>query len=313
MKKILNGRKRKLRFRQNRSLKTFGLLCLLVLTSLMYVQCSKETPMPSIDDVDVVASMRSANPILRMSYDSEVSTHFTVEGDLTNTMDIAAQTPTIVKSNIVLEVSSNGEVSIQMTKKTPSQTVEIPHLTLPSNSPEPHKTIIGGGKIQVFDEEDALIYSEDYSLPNAEDLVTLLQSLGEDYTSTVINDMLSQGQSNLFTSDLQTYLQQAVSNGVTVNHINNDFVALSRPLEPSNQDSDVAVSLVDKTNNRVVENRLYDAGDTWLSSIQFRYQEGETPTLKATLERTKTVLPSGLEATMQVYSTFENLSYEINL
>ena len=94
MKKILNGRKLKPSFRQKRSVKTFGFLVLLILTSLIYVQCSKESPIPNVDGINVLASSGSV-PILRMIYDSEVSTHFTVDGDLTNTMDIAAQTPTI--------------------------------------------------------------------------------------------------------------------------------------------------------------------------------------------------------------------------
>jgi hypothetical protein len=276
----------------NRRMKIFvGSLMLLVFSSVFYVQCAKELPIPNTRGI---LASNGTIPILRMSYDSEVSTYMTTDGDLTNTMDIAAQTPTIEKNNIVIEIAANGEVTLQMIKRTPSQTIEIPHLTLPYDSPQPYKTIIGGGKVQIFDDGNTLIHSEDFVLPNAIEVVNLLQSLGEDFTSSAINDMLSMGQSSLFISNLQTYLQQAASNGITVNHLNNDFVTLSQPIDPQNSSSDISVSLINKTSNQMVENRLYDANNNWKSSIQFRYHDGEFPTIKEVLERTKTMLPSGL-------------------
>jgi|AntRauTorckE5430_2_1112549.scaffolds.fasta_scaffold117055_1 hypothetical protein len=125
--------------------------------------------------------------------------------------------------------------------------------------------------------------------------------------------MLAQGQSSLFIEDLLTYLDNAAANGFTVNHINNDFVTIEEPLDSNDQNSDVVVSLIDKSKNLVVANRLYDANENWKSSIMYRYNEGQYPTLKATKENSYVNLPSGLSANMEVYSTYENLEFDVNL
>jgi hypothetical protein len=297
----------------NRRMKVFvGSLILLVFSSVFYVQCAKENDITNPLDNSITASFRT-DYVLRLQYDTEVTTHFIVDGDLEESLDIAAQTPTITKHNVIIEITENGEVTMQMIVLEPSQTLNIAHQELPNTLPEPHKTIIGGGKIQIFDKNDILLYTEDFELPSAAEVIAMLGNLGNNYTNVAINQMLAQGQSSLFIEELRTYLDNAAANGFTVNHINNDFVTIEEPLDTNDQNADVVVSLIDKNKNLVVANRLYDASKNWKSSIMYRYNEGQYPTLKATKENSYVNLPSGLSANMEVYSTYENLEFDVNL
>jgi hypothetical protein len=91
------------------------------------------------------------------------------------------------------------------------------------------------------------------------------------------------------------------------------LVTIQQPVEPTNSNSDIAISLINKTNNRLLTSELYDAGSKWLSSMIFEYHTGSNPTLKGTLERSKQQLPSGLDAYVETYSTYENLQVNTNL
>lgn len=309
MQKVSNRRKLKLLFRQNRTKKTIGLFLLLILTSLIYVQCSKESSIPSFDGV---ASFRSnGNYVFKIEYDTEVTTHFMVDDDVTKVLDMAAQTPSITKQHVIIEIDAEGNIYVELTDLVPSQSLDIQHETPEGNILKPYKTVIEEGKIKMFDANNVQLYEEPMDFGNAADLIAMLKQI--DNPNDVINQLMMQGQYSNFTSNLNEIINNPSAFGVTVTPIGNDLVAIQQPVDATNTNSDLTVALMDKTNNRLVSSDLYDAGGKWLSSMLFEYNVGANPTLKGTLERSKQQLPSGLDAYVETYSTYENLKVNTNL
>jgi hypothetical protein len=295
----------------NRRMKVFvGSLMLLVFSSVFYVQCAKENGITNSLDNGILASFRS-NYVFRIEYDTEVTTHFMVDDDVTEVLDMAAQTPSITKQHVIVEIDAEGNIFVELTALTPSQSLNIQHETPEGNIEQPHKTVIENGTIKMFDANNEQLYEEPMDFGNAADLINTLQQI--DNPNDVINQLMMQGQYSNFLSNLNEIINNPSAFGVTVTQVGNDLVAIQQSVNPINSNSDIAVSLVDKTNNRLISSNLYDAAGGWLSSMLFEYNTGSEPTLKGTLERSKQRLPSGLDAYVETYSTYENLQVDTNL
>ncbi len=287
-----------------------GTLILLVFSSVFYVQCSKEEGLPNPFDGSITASFRG-DYALRLEYDTEVTTHFMVDDDVTKVLDMAAQTPSITKQHVIIEIDTEGNIYVELTDLAPSQSLNLQHETPEGNIKKPHKTIIEEGKIKMFDAQNVQMYEEPMDFGDAAHLIDLLKQI--DNPNDVINQLMMQGQYSNFTTNLNEIINNPSAFGVTVNSIGNDLVTIQQAVEPTNSNSDIAISLINKTNNRLLTSELYDVGGKWLSSMIFEYHTGSNPTLKGTLERSKQQLPSGLDAYVETYSTYENLKVDTNL
>lgn len=174
-----------------------GTLILLVFSSTFYVQCSKESRIPNVDGLNAVASLRNGNNyVLRIQYDTEVTTHFIVDDRITKVLDMAAQTPSITKQNVIIEIDAEGNIYVELVELTPSQSLNIQHETPEGNIMKPHKTIIEKGKIKMFNDNNVQLYEEPMDFGNAATLVNTLEQI--DNPNDVINQLMMQGQYSNF-------------------------------------------------------------------------------------------------------------------
>jgi len=256
-----------------------------------------------------------ASPLLTVDYEIESITRMTGDEDITEPIDMALKTPTINKQHITMELYADGEMKMTTVNLLTSQDFNIPHQTPSDYTPKPQKMVAYGDRIVYYGENNEVLYTADkLPLPTSPEVAAQIQALGDNYTEAQINEAIATMQSSIYASRLQDFIDNIGDYDGTVTIISEHIISIEIPVshyDPTS--SDVAVLLIDKTNNLLLATRLYDETNNWKSSTMMQYSTDANPVLVGVNQVIKDVLPTGVEVEMQTVSTISNMTSTVNL
>lgn len=277
-------------------------------------QCEHDS-LTAIENEALGFNKNGASPVLTVDYEIESITRMTSDEDITEPIDLAVKTPTINKQHITMELYADGEMKMTTVNLPTSQDFSIPHQTPADYTPKPQKMVAYGDKIVYYGENNELLYTASkLPLPTSPEVAAQIQALGDNYTEEQINEAIATMQSSIYSSGLQDFIDNIGDYDGTVTTISEHIISIEIPVshyDPTS--SDVAVLLIDKTNNLLLATRLYDEGNNWKSSTMMQYSTDANPVLVGINQVIKDVLPTGVEVEMQTVSTISNMTSTVNL
>lgn len=251
--------------------------------------------------------------IMNISYDIKTNIYYDVNRENLNNLDLASINPSEEKQHIDMTLFKDGSVEMTLMKLDFDKTINIPNHVRPSDLPEIAKTHIKGNNIIYYDKNGKELSASTIKSSDMSQTVKKIEELQNNYSQDEINEVIATLQGNRYVDNLEDYISHAKENNFVIMEQGDDFVTIRSTME--NQPSGMNlqnVLLIDRKNNRLMGNRIYD-NNKLIQSTYFRYSKGKQQHIIDVRNEMITSLPSGQEITMQSISKIDNFKFSINL
>lgn len=262
---------------------------------------------------EIFTRSNSADAVIEMSYEVETTTRYLEDnGVLYSDLDIASMTPNRDKQSVTMKVFKNGGVYMEMEKMRFSDPIAIPHQTLPDPTPQVHRVVVSNNTTTIYDQTGKSLASIPIEVPNQIGLVQKITDAGSKFPKEMINQAIATMQGQQFAANLEEFIANSAQNGIIIVNENLENVTLRIPISQVDpQDTNDAVLVIDKRNNRLLACRIYDRDKVQLTTL-FGYGPPERPYLNAIKQMAMEQLPSGGEVIAETITRIENLKFKVN-
>lgn len=266
-------------------------------------------------DANIAADNLDPNKkLIEISYDIKTNRDFEIAFSGLTELELSYLNPSEEKQHVSMTIMQSGQVNLTSTVLEFEKKIVLKNENLPDNTPPIVRTEIIDGNVSFYGKDGALIRSEKIDVPNQKDLVTKILEAGSKFTAVEINKTIATMQGQQFIDNLTEFTRTIAQNGGTVLEQGSYFVTIRMPFASvDTRLQGATVLLIDKTQNRMVGLRNYDANNVLLQSVFFGYEKGEVKSLNAIRVQEKIAISPEKTVDMITNSKIENLVFKINL
>lgn len=291
--------------------KIFYLIFSLIFFAFIY-SCNKEfneTKDPNSPNTEKVTGER----IMNISYDIYTVRDYETDFSKLSDLELSSVNPSEEKQHVEMTLLESGQMNIVISNVDFKKHINIPHKTLPDDSPKIVKTEIIGNIVKFYDINGKVLGTENIPIPNHSETVKKIKEIGAKFSAEDINNTIATMQGQQFIENLEEYIANAAQNGVEVIEQGKNHVTLRSNfsnIDPSMQGA--SVLLIDKSINKLVGTRIYDENDKLVQTVFYGYNRGEVQSMNAIKVEQMEQLPTGKEVKMISLSKIENLKFNLN-
>mgnify|MGYP005853730809 CR=1 FL=1 len=283
------------------------------------VGCSQEVI--TNDQINQGSSLFDAQGLLQVSWESIISTDYQGDLEILNENSLSALNPSEEKQRVKFVLHETGEAQLIIEHLAKNEGIKIPHQDLPDDRPPVKKTVIYGGEISWYDGTGKLIGSQSMDRLDYSAWITDIKKIKDTNSKEDINRALRNFQSQFFKANLENFLEEIKASNPIVREIeefqileeNETYVTIRVDMaqfEPGQ--TGINVMLVDKGNNRMVANRMYNEWDEILQTTYYGYAEGQVEALNAIRVEEPLLLEEQTEITKVTLTKISDLNISIN-
>jgi hypothetical protein len=270
--------------------------------------CNKE-----IDPIDNISEKSFLMAEVELKYDLTTTSLFVVQKGVNySDQDRALMTPIRDNQSITMRILNCGNMYVEMVKLRDLYAIQIPHETLPDNSPKVHKTILWNNSATLYDKSGKLLAEYPVEIPNQLGVLNKIKESGSKLPPEKLNEIMLSLHGYMFAENLDEYIAQAPKNGIKVSYIDEKTVMLRKPLSDEPNSKNDIVLIIDREYNRLMASRVYDKDQVILTNI-YGYAAQEIPHLNSIKQRSLTELPSGNHAMSETLIQMRDFRLKINL
>ncbi|MDP2423295.1 MAG: hypothetical protein U1C46_09250 [Bacteroidales bacterium] len=290
------------------------LFSLITFTTLFIMSCKQDLNDLSNETNNASNVKLVGLGIMEISYDMKTIRDYETDFSILSELDLSSVNPSEEKQHVEMVLLESGQLNLTITELNFDKKINIPHEILPDDSPKIMKTEIIGNTANFYDINGKLLGSENIPIPNHRETVDKIKEIGNKFSAEDINKTIATMQGYQFIDNLEEFIRNAPANGVQVLEQGENYVSLRmsfNKIDPRIQGA--SVLLIDKSINKMVGTRIYDAQDNLVQSVFFGYNKGDVQSLSAIRIEQQTHLPSGSEVKMISISQIENLKFNLNI
>lgn len=285
----------------------FLALCFVVATN----SCKKD-----FEDIDQVGEKHSGQLsfALSMSYDIETTKIYQNDDKSDySPMDIAAMTPMRKKQSVLMRISHDGDVSMEITKLRDKYEIDIPHKTPPEQTVQIHKTVIRNKRASFYDKSGNLISSLPMEVPNQSELVRVIKNAAKAYSIEEVNHAIATMQAESFIHELKKFIKMAPTKGIKIVDEDKKYITVSaafpKQVEGPRKE---AVLIINKKYNRLAAAKVYENNKAVLTTY-LGYAKNKYTYLNAIKQNQLERLPSGQDIVSKSITKIENLNIKLSV
>lgn len=259
--------------------------------------------------------------ILNLSWESAISTDYTGDFASLDDFSMSSLNPSDEKQKIAFVLFESGEVELTIEHLSQNEGIKIPHQDLADDRPPVKKTVIFGGMISLYDGGGSLIASEPMDKLDYSKLLADIKKIKQENKPEEIAKVLKDFQSKFFGNNLANFLDQIRGSNPIVRQMeefqiveeNENFVTIRVDLkvfEPGLFGSNVM--LIDKENNRMLANRMYDEADEITQTTFYGYAKGDVQALDAIRVEEPILIQGTTKITKVTLTKISDLSISLN-
>lgn len=291
----------------------------------LVLSCTKDYTLREFSS-EVIAE----KPLLSLSYKTTTFRDYNFEPSSMTEIELSSLNPSSEKQEVTMNLYETGQLSIIIEEIDFEKKINIPHQVLPDDTPQVSKTVISDNTIRFYDKNGSLLGTEHMPLPDHSDLVKTINDMGDEHSDEDINKVVTTMQGDHLGDNLEDFLKDLIeekqddndfeyqsfaeSNGITIIKQDEKHVTLRVPLNNINPAiSEVAVLLIDKSANKLVGTRMYDASNKLLQTTYLGYNKGVVAYLNAIKTLEIEELPSGKKVEHITYTEINDFDFNLNL
>jgi len=289
-------------------------LSLLFLLFISLINTSCEDGFEANNTIDTKSIDKTNKPILSVSYTVTSTIDYDMPPYNLTEFEMSYLNPSSEQNKISFDLFDDGSTNMIIEKQHFEKEIKIPNHILPDDRPEIIKTVVSGNTMTLYDANGKIRGTQNIPIPNQIELVNKIKKIGKNYTANEINQTIATMQGTQFIDNLNDFIANASANNVQIIEQGDNYVTLrmSLSLVDPNLDQD-CVLLIDKSNNRLVGNRIYSMDNKLLQTTYFGYNTGEVQSINAIKTIQKITLPSGFEVDQITLEKIDNFKFNLNI
>ncbi|MFW5879544.1 MAG: hypothetical protein ACOCUV_01840 [bacterium] len=251
---------------------------------------------------------------LNLSYDIETTKIYQNDEKTDySPMDLAAMTPMRNKQNVLMKITHDSDVFMEITKQRDKYEIDIPHETPPEQTKQIHKTVIRNKRASFYDKSGNLITSLPVEIPNQYELVRTIRDAAKTYSIEKINRAIATLQSDVFINELKMFIKEAPSKGIKVVDEDKKYITLRTAFPKQTEvPKKEAVIIINKKYNRLAACKVYENNKAVLTTY-LGYAKKKYPYLNAIKQLQTERLPSGQNIVSQSITKIENIDFKLSV
>lgn len=224
--------------------------------------CQKEPFSESASDLNDLkrGNISKSDILFEIGYDIETSCDYKFDEKNCSNFDLAYLNPSSNKERIYMKFYADGTSDLVIEKLVEKGKLEVKHKVAESDIPEIAKTVISGGEMSLYQKNGKLINTIKFPQENNSLLVENLKNLIAENSEKDIVNFIYTMQGSAYSKNIEKLIEQSRTNGnIIIEEYGDTHLTLRMKMSEIDQKStNDMVLLIDRTNNRMVGNRIYN-------------------------------------------------------